>query len=395
MTIPQIPAVSVRIGSRSRPARKDSFSRGASSLFTALGLIAIVCGLHESASAQQFAPPPASPEQAYWALVNESQLSGQSRERVTREQAAGYFQESGSPNLVEPLGPPSGVGGPNPQPTITPQQADEFFGTGTAGRVEYVNDPNEPWEWQILPDGLIYRSYLAGDRESRLRSLIFNEKDYGALWDITLGGRIGILRNGTTNAYAPNGWQVDIEGAALPRLDFEHDMNVVSVDFRAGLPITYGNGPWRTKFGYYHLSSHLGDEQLLQFPSTPRYNYSRDCLIFGQSYYATPEFRVYAEAAWAFHCDIAEPWEFQFGCEYAPSGPTGKHGAPFVAANALLREEVDFGGNFVFQVGWAWREGPSAHLLRLGFEYFNGLSDQYQFYNQFEEKLGFGFWIDY
>ncbi len=48
-----------------------------------------------------------------------------------------------------------------------------------------------------------------------------------------------------------------MEGAALPRLDFEHDMNMVSTDFRAGLPITYGVGQWKYKTGYYHLSSHL------------------------------------------------------------------------------------------------------------------------------------------
>jgi hypothetical protein len=223
---------------------------------------------------------------------------------------------------------------------------------------------------------------------------MFQETEYGALWDITLGGRVGLWRYGTTDVFMPDGWQIDLEGAALPRLDFEHDMNMVSADFRAGLPITYGAGPWRTKLGYYHLSSHLGDEQLLSFPGTPRYNYARDVLIFGQAYYLTPEQRIYAEAGWAFYADVSQEWEFQFGWEYAPATITGARGAPFAAVNGHLREEVNFSGNLVAQIGWSWR-GPNAQLFRVGFEYFNGLSDQYQFWNLFEEKLGFGLWYDF
>jgi len=285
---------------------------------------------------------------------------------------------------------------------ITPGEFDPNSSTASGFEVNGVaafgaetDVSNEQWTYQILPDGLIYRSYLAADRESRFRSFFFHQDGYGTLWDVTLGGRVGLWRYGTTNAYLPDGWQVDLEGAALPRLDFEHDMNLISVDFRAGLPITYGNGPWRTKFGYYHLSSHLGDEQMLTFPNTPRYNYARDVIILGQAYYLTPAQRIYAEAGWAFYTDVSQEWEFQFGWEYAPSCPTGIHGAPFAAVNGHLRQEIEYSGNFVSQVGWAWRDGPSARLLRVGFEYFNGLSDQYQFWNQFEEKLGLGLWYDY
>ena len=203
------------------------------------------------------------------------------------------------------------------------------------------------------------------------------------------------LAYGTTDALLPDGWEVDLEGAGIPRLDLEHDENLVSVDFRAGLPITYGSGPWRTKTGYYHTSSHLGDEQLLTYPNTQRYNYSRDVLLLGESYYITPALRIYGEMGWAFYADVGQEWEFQFGWELAPAIPTGRHAPPYAAMNGHLRQEVNFSGNFVAQAGWAWREGPSARLFRIGLEYFNGLSDQYQFWNQFEEKLGAGVWYDY
>ena len=61
----------------------------------------------------------------------------------------------------------------------------------------------------------------------------------------------------------------------------------------------------------------------------------------------------------------------------------------FFAVNAHLREENDYGGNFTVQTGWQWR-GRTGHLLRLGMQYFNGMSEQYEFYNKFEEQIGVG-----
>ena len=68
--------------------------------------------------------------------------------------------------------------------------------------------------------------------------------------------------------------------------------------------------------------------------------------------------------------------------------------APFFAINGHLRQENDFGCNLDIQTGWQWR-GRGGHLFRLGMQYFNGMSDQYQFFNQFEEQIGVGVWYDY
>ena len=78
----------------------------------------------------------------------------------------------------------------------------------------------------------------------------------------------------------------------------------------------------------------------------------------------------------------------------APARPTGIRGAPFFAVNGHLREELNYSGNFVLQAGWAWR-GQSSHLLRTGLHYYNGLSDQYSFYRNFEQQIGAGVWYDF
>ena len=251
------------------------------------------------------------------------------------------------------------------------------------------------WHWQVMPDGLIYRSYLAGVKESRFTCALIRERDWGWIWDATLGGRVGLFRYGTADSRQPEGWQLDIEGAAFPRLDFEHRRNVISTDFRVGTPLTYGTKRFRFKFSYYHLCAHLGDEYLLSYPGTRRINYVRDSLVWGTSFYWTPDLRLYAEAAWSFiTLGGAEPWEFQFGVDFSPAQPNGFSGSPFFAINGHLREEVDFGGNLSVQTGWQWR-GYSGHLLRLGMQYFNGMSDSFEFFDRHEEKIGMGLWYDY
>jgi len=250
--------------------------------------------------------------------------------------------------------------------------------------------------WQVLPDGLMYKSYLAGVKEPRFASQWVNERTGGQIWDIAIGGRVGILRHGTRDPLEPEGWQVDLEGAAFPRIDVARESDLVACDYRMGIPLTHAEGPHHYKIGYYHISSHLGDEWILRYPGQlRRINYVRDSILVGYSYYWRKDFRFYGETACALGSgEGTEPWEFQFGVEYSPAKPTGLRPVPFVAVNGHLREEVDFGGNVTVQSGWQWR-GATGHLLRMGMHCYVGMSDQYEFYDEYESKVGFGIWYDY
>jgi hypothetical protein len=263
----------------------------------------------------------------------------------------------------------------------------EFYNTGAS----------TAWHWQVLPNGLIYRSYQAGVREPRLSILAFHEADGLTFWDGTLGGRVGLLRHGTCDPLYPQGWQLDVEAAAIVRLTLDEIRDFESADYRVGVPVTYGVENWQFKFAVYHLSSHLGDEFAIANPGSldERINYVRDALVVGASYYPHPAWRLYSEAAYAVNVDGgSEPWEFQFGTELSEPGPTGLHGTPFLAANAHLREEHDFGGDVTFQTGWLWR-GRSGQVTRMGLHLYNGKSSQYQIFNNSEQQIGFGLWYDY
>lgn len=264
-----------------------------------------------------------------------------------------------------------------------------------AGYAEAGETVPDIWTWQVLPEGLVYENYLAGTKESRLSVNYFKEEDLDWLIDGTVGGRVGIWRYGTMHSMRPDGFQVDVEGSAQLRLDPEENMDLHSADFRFGVPFTYGIGRSRWKFGYYHTSAHLGDEFLLRNPGFTRVNFSRDVLILGYTFYATPRIRLYGETGWAFYSDISEPWEFQFGIDSAPAAPTGPLGAPFWAVNGHLRQEVDFSGSITAQAGWAWRSDVCSPLLRAGFHYFNGKSNQYSFYNEHEQQVGMAIWYDF
>ncbi len=255
--------------------------------------------------------------------------------------------------------------------------------------------PRDYWHWQMLPEGLLYRVYMAGGRESRFASHWFHERDKGWLWDIALGGQVGMLRYGSCDACWPEGWQLDIEGAAFPRLTLNSYRELVSADFRFGIPITFRRGPLETKFAYYHLSSHLGDEYMVRNGTLDRINYTRDAFVAAVALRPIPDLRLYAEGGWAFHVNGgSKPWEFQFGIDYSPVEGWAPFGTPFFAVNTRIRQELDFGGNLTVQTGLQWRSRIGS-LFRAGLYYFNGKTDQYQFFQEHEEQIGLGLWYDF
>jgi len=241
----------------------------------------------------------------------------------------------------------------------------------------------------------MYPAYLASERESRFAGQFFYNRHQGWLMDAAVGGRVGVLRYGTDDLLRPEGYQLDLEGAAFPRLTLDSAREFQSSDFRVGLPLTFRRGPLEAKFAYYHYCSHLGDMYIEDHAGVKRSPYTRDALVLGLALRPKEDLRFYVEADYAFYIyGNAEPWQLQFGVDWSTLKMTGPRGAPFFAINSMLRQDVDFGGNMTVQTGWQWR-GQAGELLRTGFHYFNGKSNQGQFYNLFEQQVGLGLWYDY
>ena len=258
------------------------------------------------------------------------------------------------------------------------------------------DDPTADYLFQVMPAGLMYRSYLAGEKESRMASVWHHDQNKRTVWENTLGGRIGLLRYGTTGAYRPQGWQLDFEGAALPRvLPGTESTMLEAVDFRAGIQSTWAFDRWHIKAGYYHLSSHLGDEFVIANPMVQRFNYVRDSTVTGVTYEITDDWQTYGEVAYAFGAeDGAKPLECQYGVQYSPL-VFGLRGAPFAAINGHTRQEFDYTTSVNAQAGWQWRGTDSQHLWRVGMQYYSGPSLQYSFPGGHDRLLGAGMWFDF
>jgi hypothetical protein len=284
--------------------------------------------------------------------------------------------------------------------------------------IRNVSIQSESWDWQLFPDGFIYPTYLAAV-QNRLEGVWNYDKDEDWIWDITLGGRTPLMRYGNRSPVFPEGWQLDLEGSVHLRLQMHECMDMEANDFRFGLPVSYGTKIWQFRTGYYHVSSHMGDERIIRnYPggdpaikqkdgdpnflgnrltSVYRINYYREALLFSYSFRPTPNTRLYAEADYAVMTGVdTKPWHFQFGAEYSPVYPArGAWGTPFAAINTRLMQEHNFDGNFTVQTGWQWR-GSRNQLFRIGVQYFGGVSDQYEFIvGHREHKVGFGVWYDF
>ncbi|MHB8897620.1 MAG: DUF1207 domain-containing protein [Thermoguttaceae bacterium] len=306
--------------------------------------------------------------------------------RSSQEWETVWYGEEEPPMLIEPGAPVSPYDSGYPDEVAAPLPQGATWGTATQ---------RGPWHPQWLPDELTFPAYLASGRESRLSGVWSYETGHGWLWDITLGAHVGIFRYGDDDPDLPFGWQIDMEGAAFPRLDLDSQRQMMATDFRFGVPLTMRKGVVETKLAYYHLSSHLGDDYISENPDYSPVNYSHDVLVLAMGLRLIESVRAYAEAGYAFARNGgAQPWEFQFGLDWSRVRPDPCSGSPFLAVNTRLRQESDFGGNFTAQVGWQ-RRGEGGNLLRLGFQYFNGQSEAYQFYTQHEEHFGFGLWYDF
>lgn len=305
-----------------------------------------------------------------------------------------------APSEVMPAPVDSGVDSPSENVWSRPNDDDPDSLPKDVIRMDQpFGDPlpvDSDFTWQWAPTGLIYHSYMAGEHEPRMSMFMFNDLSGRNLWDATLGGRAGLLRYGNCDPVKPVGYQLDVYGAAIARLDADHKEDLEACDYVFGFPITWGDAQWQWKFGYAHTSSHMGDEFAIRHPGAlnNRINYVRDSLVLGTSYYVIPAWRLYGESGWAFNASGgAEPWEFEFGTELSQPYPASCW-TPFVAVNGRVRQEHNFSGDLTVQFGYL-RRGILDQTLRLGAQYYDGKSNEFQFYYKNEQQLGLGIWYDF
>ena len=253
--------------------------------------------------------------------------------------------------------------------------------------------------WQVLPKGLLYRTYLAGEKEPRMQFLsLYDTRSKRKVWDAVLGGvvlesfekAIGVILKVTRFSWT-------LKARYLPVFSPDEESTMLEgSDYRVGLYGTWRLDRWAYRAGYYHVSSHVGDEFLIANPAFNRINYVRDSLLAGASYDVSDITRIYGELGYALGVEGgAEPVELQLGTEYTPKAQTAASGAPFFAVNGHWRQEFGLSTGVNVVSGWGWQGVETKRRLRLGLNYYNGPSLQYEFFDRWENLVGAGIWMDY
>lgn len=200
--------------------------------------------------------------------------------------------------------------------------------------------------------------------------------------------------------------QIELEGALWAVFDPCYDTTpLINADYYVGIPITYAIPHWQFRLRGYHISSHIGDEFLLDHPGFDRRNASAEYLDFFASWDFTHEIRFYAGLGGVIMQDKefkthrfysaagAELRMLSFGC-YSPKDKL--YGCPIFAVH--IRQNGDFHHHIdaTYILGYEFGKVSGLYRkLRLFMEYHDGYSVEGQFSkiptNYFSLRTSYGF----
>jgi hypothetical protein len=189
--------------------------------------------------------------------------------------------------------------------------------------------------------------------------------------------------------------QIDIAACVWGNFDMNpkvHPNNewaeLITTDYILMIPISYAINKWSYRLRGYHISSHLGDEYMVNHGNVLRVNPSFEAIDFFISYQATNGLRVYGGPGFVVHSDTSYPMKtfyFEYGLEWRFMGLRYHYhrlyGAPFFAADFQNWQANNFKLSTTLQLGYEWSKLQGAgRKVRLFAEYHNGYSEGQFFY---------------
>lgn len=170
---------------------------------------------------------------------------------------------------------------------------------------------------------------------------------------------------------------------------------LVNTDFYVGIPLSYAINKWAYRFRVYHISSHLGDEFLVNNPEyvvgsnpkTIRRNPSFEAIDLFISFQATQAVRLYAGGGYILHSDDGFPlrrFYVEYGGEARFFGTRmyyhKLYGTFFGAVYFTNWEYRDWDIDSTVMVGYEWSKLQGiGRKIRLLTSYHHGFSEEGQF----------------
>jgi hypothetical protein len=192
---------------------------------------------------------------------------------------------------------------------------------------------------------------------------------------------------------------------------------LVNTDFYCGIPLTYAKNQWSFRFRIYHISSHLGDEFLVNHPGfvminsggpkndpeIHRVNPSIEAIDFAVSYQANEAIRVYAFPGVVVHSDETYPWKplyIEYGTEVRFLGTKfykqKLHGTVYIGLHWRNIQQLHWNFDGTYKIGYEFSKLQGiGRKFRFYVEYHHGYSLEGQFQklrtHYMEYNLSYGF----
>lgn len=202
--------------------------------------------------------------------------------------------------------------------------------------------------------------------------------------------------------------QFSLEAAAWPLFRIDHQevndwSEFVNVDFFIGIPVTMAVQKFSFRFRIFHVSTHIGDELMVNNPNLVRYNPSFEGVDFFTAYQVGDNFKPYVGMGVVYRTDKTYPVKpiyVEYGGEYRffrrVVHYNRLYGQAFVAAHVKNDETRDYNMDVTVVAGYEWSKLLGAgRRFRLFAEWHNGYAPDGQFYktrlSYFGLRISYGF----
>jgi hypothetical protein len=191
--------------------------------------------------------------------------------------------------------------------------------------------------------------------------------------------------------------QIGIQGAVWTVFNYWHvphrnheTCELVNADYFLGIPVTYAYDRWSFRLKLYHISSHLGDEFIVNHPSYlyKRKNPSYEALEFMSSYQLSGHLRAYFGPGIILHSDHSFPMKtfyVKYGTELRILGKKlyyhRLYGTPFLAIHLENWQVRDWNLDLFVKMGYELSKLQGVgRKMRVFIDYHHGYSYEGQFF---------------
>ncbi len=293
-------------------------------------------------------------------------------------------------------------------PGVISVQVQELSSTEVSAREKYVEQPRVNGIW-FPQTTMLFQPLIADPREPyNFAAYRYGDQVVGKqAASVAIGDDFPLFR--WRDVFRWHGdLQIGIQGgiwAVFNYKDVPHKNDetceLVNTDYFLGIPLTYAYDRWSFRARLYHISSHLGDEFIVNHPKYLhlRKNPSYEAIEFAGSYQLTGHLRTYGGPGVILHSDQSFPMKtffVKYGVELKILGQKlyyhQLYGTPFLAIHLENWQVRDWNLDLFVKLGYELSKLQGVgRKMRLYIDYHHGYSYEGQFFLEKTQYAELGF----